>query len=116
MSSITLARWSLMFGLAFVFLYFGIDKLLHPLLWIGWIPGWMDGLLGMGKAPWLQIIGVAEIVIAVGIVVPVRIVQQIAVIGAAVQLVAILIVGGWNDIAVRDTGLLCMATALFYLL
>lgn len=116
MSSITLARWSLILGLAFVFAYFGIDKFLHPLIWIGWIPAWMDGLLGMKPAAWLQIIGVAEIVIAAAILLPVRVVQQIAVIGAAVQLVAILIVGGWNDIAVRDTGLLTMAIALFYLL
>ena len=42
-----LAKAILIFELALIFGYFGIDKFVHPLNWIGWIPLWMDGLFGM---------------------------------------------------------------------
>ncbi len=116
MSRASTAKWTLIAGLAFVFGYFGIDKFLHPTVWVGWIPAFMDGLLGMDKFLWLKIIGVTEIVIAVCLMLPVRLAQQIAIIVGMVQLVTIIWIGGWNDIAVRDSGLLCSLIALFYLL
>jgi len=116
MSPTTTARWTLIAGVAFVFLYFGVDKFVSPLVWIGWLPGWMDGLGGLEKNMWLQIIAVIEIVIGVGILIPVRIVQKIAVLLATVHLAGILTQIGWNDIAVRDVGLMCMTIALWYLI
>ncbi len=116
MSPITTARWTLILGLSFVFLYFGVEKFLHPNVWIGWMPKWFDGLFTMNMLWWLKTIGVLEIVIGVGLLIPIRLLQQIASIGASLHLVAILTQIGWNDVAVRDSGLLCMATALFYLL
>ncbi len=43
MSAVHTSRWTLIAGLAFVFIYFGIDKFVHPLIWIGWMPAWLDG-------------------------------------------------------------------------
>ena len=57
MQSVSIARNILLLGLVFVFLAFGIDKFVQPILWIGWIPGWMNGLLGMNADLWLKIIG-----------------------------------------------------------
>ncbi len=116
MSPITTARWTLICGVAFVFLYFGIDKFVHPALWVDWMPLWMDGLFGMSVDTWLAVTGVAEIVIAVMVLVPKRILQKIGALLATVHLIAILTQIGWNEIAVRDTGLVCMTIALWYLL
>ncbi|MBP9850891.1 MAG: hypothetical protein KBC47_04325 [Candidatus Peribacteraceae bacterium] len=116
MSPITTARWTLIAGVAFVFLYFGIDKLLSPLVWIGWLPVWMDGLAGLEKDRWLQIIAVTEIIIGVGVLIPIRTLQKIAALLGTIHLAGILTQIGWNDIAVRDVGLMCMTIALWYLI
>ncbi len=116
MSPITTARWTLISGVAFVFLYFGIDKFVHPTLWIDWMPLWMDGLFGMSVETWMSVTAVAEIVIAIMVLVPKRIVQKIGALLATVHLIAILTQIGWNEIAVRDVGLTTMTIALWYLL
>ncbi len=116
MSPVTTARWILILGLSFVFIYFGIDKFVDASLWIGWIPDWMNGLLGMNSSLWLQIIGVTEIVIGIALLIPVRLLRQIATIAAALHLVGILTQVGWNDVGVRDIGLLMMTLALWFLL
>jgi hypothetical protein len=48
--------------------------------------------------------------------IPVRLVRQIGAIMIALHLVAILTQVGWNDIAVRDIGLLLSALALLALI
>jgi hypothetical protein len=103
-------------GLAFVFGYFGIDKLVHPDFWIGWIPLWMEGLLTFSRNGWLVLIGITEIFFALLILIPIRIVRQVGTVLIALHLVAILTQTGWNDIAVRDIGLLFMALSLFALI
>ena len=116
MSSETTARLTLIVGVAFVFLYFGIDKFVHPLHWIGWLPPWLDGLAGFDKNAWLQIIGVTETVIGVAVLIPVRIIQKIGALLGVIHLAGIVSQVGWNDIAVRDIGLLFMTVALWFLL
>lgn len=115
MSPITTARWTLVLGTSFIFLYFGIDKFLHPDLWIGWMPNWMDGLFGWKLKMWMDITAVTEIAIGTVILYPKRIVQRIASLFASLHLVAILTQIGWNETAVRDAGLLCMTMAAWYL-
>lgn len=116
MESTDIAKWSLTLGLAFVFIYFGIDKFLNPLVWIGWMPTWLNGSLGFSVDQWLQIIAVTEIVFGAMLLMPIRIVQKIGSVLVALHLVAILTQTGWNDVAVRDIGLLTMAIALWYLI
>jgi len=96
-------------AIVLVFLYFGIDKFVHPVLWMGWIPLWMDGLLTIPVDIWLMIIGAFEILLALFLLFPIRKVRQIGCILIALHLVAILTQVGWNDIGVRDTGLLLAA-------
>jgi hypothetical protein len=116
MSSITAARWLLIIGIAFVFLYFGIDKFIHPLVWIGWMPVWMDGLGGLDKTVWLQIVGGTEIFVGALVLIPIRMIQKVAALLAALHLAGVLTQVGWNDIAVRDVGLIFMTLSLWYLL
>lgn len=111
-----LARGFLIAGLAFVFGYFGIDKFIHPLVWIGWMPPWMDGLLGFSKDVWLQITGALEIFFSLLLIIPVRRMQQTGAILVALHLVAVLTQTGWNDIAIRDIGLMLSSLALLLML
>jgi len=111
-----IARGLLIAALAFVFGAFGIWKFASPILWIGWIPLWMEGLLGLTRDTWLQVIGAIEIILAVLLLIPHRRLRQIAAILMALHLVAVLTQTGWNDITVRDTALLLSTFALLLLL
>jgi uncharacterized membrane protein len=112
----SLPLWILTAGLVFVFGYFGIDKFVHPEIWIGWIPPWMEGFVGLPRETWLSIIGFSEASLAILLLIPVRIVQKIGALLIVLHLIGILTQVGWNDIAVRDIGLLFMGIALFMLL
>lgn len=115
MNSTQLARTVLVLGLAFVFGYFGIDKFLNPLNWVGFMPVWMNGLAGQKVAVWLSITGAAEIVIAILLLIPVPIVRKTGAVLAVLHLIGVLSQVGWNDVAVRDIGLLLMAVAVWLL-
>lgn len=99
-------------GLAFVFGWFGVDKFLHPTIWTGFLPLWMDGFLGYPDTVWILLIGAVEILLALMIIVPIRIVRQIGVAVIALHLLAVIWQVGWNDIGVRDIGLLLSSLAL----
>ncbi len=63
-------------GLAFVFAYFGTDKFMHPDWWIDWMPTWMEGLMGFSRMGWMYITGALEILFAVMLLIPVRVIRQ----------------------------------------
>ncbi len=115
MPHIKLAKYSLVIALAFVFLVFGIGKFTTPLAWIGFLPAWMDGLMGFSKNIWLQIIAVSEIAMAILITIPNHYVRKTGAVLIVLHLLAVLWQVGWNDIAVRDTGLLLSGIGLFFL-
>ena len=99
-------------GLVLVFGWFGIDKFNNGFLWVGFLPGWMDGFAGLSKNLWIQIVGAVEILLALLLLIPVRRVRQAGALLIALHLVAILWQVGWNDVGVRDIGLLFMSVAL----
>lgn len=116
MQRLDTARCFLIAGLVLVFGLFGIDKFLSPALWIGWVPPWMEGLLGFPRDAWLRAIGVAEILVAVLLLIPVRRVRQAGALLVSLELLSILTQTGWNDVGIRDAGLLLAAVALLFLL
>lgn len=89
---------------------------MHPQLWIGWMPLWMDGLLGISNHGWMLITGAAEIFFALMLIIPVRSIRQTGAFLCVLHLVAVLTQTGWNDVAVRDIGLLFMGLGLFALI
>ena len=111
-----IARYLLLAELILIFGYFGIDKFLNPIVWIGWMPSWMDGLLGMPKETWLQIVGTGEITMAVLLVVTVRLVRQIGATLVVLEVMGILTQVGFNDMGARDFGILLSSLALLALL
>lgn len=114
MQRTSITKWLLIAGLAFVFWNFGIDKFIHPEIWIGWMPLWMDGLMGLPRETWLSIVGASETFFAILLLIPVRKVRMAGAILVAVHLAVILTQVGWNDIGVRDIGLMMSALALAF--
>jgi uncharacterized membrane protein YphA (DoxX/SURF4 family) len=98
-------------GIAFVFIYFGIDKFMNPIIWIGWQPAFMDGLLGFSKANWNSVFGVIETIIGLLILFPKT--RWIGALIASLHLIPIIYITFLSDIAVRDIGLFSMAIYLF---
>lgn len=110
------ARLSLAIGLAFVLGSFGIDKFIHPLNWVGWMPDWMDGLAGISAHTWLLTIGGFETLLALGLCIHWKGIQHWSALFASLHLTSIVLLAvGWNDIGIRDAGLTCAASALWYL-
>jgi len=98
-------------GLSFVFLFFGIDKFIHPLLWISWQPTFFDGLLGFAKEGWNIIFAVIEFIFVILLLIP-----RTRWIGAGLMtvFVAPIVIMTWpSDIAVRDIGLMSISLYLF---
>lgn len=116
-----ITRYILTGSLVFVFGLFGIQKFTDSFLWIGFIPNWLDGMLGMTKEQWLQIIGAIEILSAVALLVPMRNVKQVGATAIIVQLLGILSQVAMQDgftgaMFVRDVSILLQAMALLVLL
>ncbi len=114
--SLAKARWILAYGLAFVFIIFGTEKLVVPLQWIGFIPAWLHGFLGFTPGQWLSFIGVLEILIGILFLMPVLRLQQLAFALGTLHLLGVVMELGWNDTTIRDIGLLCMMTGFWELL
>ena len=115
-----IAQILLTIGLVLVFGWFGIDKLIEPLLWRGYMPRWMDGLMGMPVDTWLVVVGVGEMAMALLLLIPIRKVRMAGAALIALHLVVIVaqlfIDSGWNDLVVRDIGLFFASIALLALL
>lgn len=113
----TLSRWLLIAGLAYVLALFGMGKILQPLLWIGWIPVFFEGLMGLSRDAWLTFFGGMEILLAVALLIPKTKVQRVASLLVALYLLGVISQTGlFNVIGVRDTGLFFMALALIFTL
>lgn len=80
------------------------------------MPSWMDGLLGLEVEMWMNIVGVAEFVLGVLLLIPYRKVQIVACSLIILHLLFVVFQVGWNDIGIRDIGLLGAAVSLLLLL
>ncbi len=109
MSSKNYAPIVLRLGLAFVFLWFGINQLLSPNDFMGYLP---EFLLNLSFASTLVLInGVVDLLEGIFFAWGKYVKLTAAV--AFVHLLVITISVGYNDIAIRDVGLLCSIAALY---
>lgn len=111
-----LSLWFLIAAFVFVFGWFGIDKLRNPLLWTGFLPLWIDGFFGISVDVWIVVIGFIEIFLAALLLIPVRRIRQLGTLLVVLHLAGVVWQVGWNDIGVRDIGLLISALALLVLI
>ncbi|HIH05585.1 TPA: DoxX family membrane protein [Candidatus Woesearchaeota archaeon] len=99
-------------SLALVLLWFGIDELLHPDAWIGYIPPWAAPLIPVDLGTFVLFNGLLEI--AIGGLLLIGWQARVAATIAALHLLSIVIAVGYSDIAVRDLGLAMMALSLVF--
>lgn len=102
------AQWFIRLGLAFVFIYFGIDKLINPINWLGYVPAWIETIVPLRQ--FILANGVLEIILGLGLLYhkTLRIAANIIILFLAAVIASL----GFDEITVRDTGLLFMAIAL----
>ena len=117
-----LPEWCLRFGIAGTYLYSGYDLVMHPTAWhwaIRNLPQFMQGLVNqIGINTYLQAQGIIELLFAIILLawfLPSSVVRIVSAI-IALEMSAILFLGGLNSQTFRDMGLLGAALALFFLL
>lgn len=104
-------------GLAFVFLWFGIDKFIHPQYWIdAWLPSSVVFALqdvGLSDRNLMYLNGIFEILVGTSLISTVFI--RFFSVAAGVFLVSVMVFHGFNEILIRDIGLLggLLAVALW---
>ncbi|MBI2207935.1 DoxX family protein [Candidatus Woesearchaeota archaeon] len=122
--SVTIIR----IGLAFVLLWFGLNQLVNPESFLGYIPQWLyphDAMMQHEHAmqfmhnipvPSVHVVlmgnGIFET--AAGILLLIGLFTRVVAFIAALHLLVIAFSLGYNDIAVRDIGLSLMAASLVF--
>jgi len=106
----TIGLLLLRLGLGGVFLVFGIDKFFHPKLWSAYMPPWFSGILPIELFTFIYLLGVFEII--VGVLVLIGLYTRSAAIISAAFLLGIIASLGFNDIVIRDAGLLFLALGI----
>lgn len=112
------AEWALRLGLGIMFLYSGLDILMHPTAWYWAVRGLplfiQNAINAIGIDIYLKLQGIGELVLAcalLGWFLPRRITAVVA-LAATAELALILLFVGVNYITFRDIGLLGAALAL----
>jgi len=108
MNKNTLGRLLLRIGLGGVFLWFGIDKFVHPDIWVNYIPDWFPMLIPVST--FILLMGVVETL--VGLFTLIGFYTRTSAVIAALMLIPILVSLGYNEIGVRDFGILLLAVGI----
>lgn len=98
-------------GLGFVFFWFGLDKLLNPENWLGYITPFLSSLIFFNLNIFLYLLGVIEF--ALGVLLFTKWKLKLISLLISIHLFLIIIFSSFNEITVRDIGLLSIALALF---
>lgn len=101
----------LRFAVGAVFLWFGVDKWIHPLAWLGWIPTWVDERLPVSMMTFIWWNGAFEFTVGI-LLVAGRLLRGTSIV-AGLFLVGIAIALGANEVTVRDSALAGCCLALF---
>ncbi len=105
-----LSTFILRLGLGFVFSWFGLDKLLNPQNWQGYITPALAKLIFIDMSLFILLLGILELVI--GLMLLLGLFTRLVASVAAVQLLVIIISLWFNEITVRDIGLFSIAVSL----
>ncbi len=108
MNKNTIGRLLLRIGLGGVFLWFGIDKFVHPDIWVNYIPSWFPMLIPVGT--FILLMGIVETLI--GLFALIGVYTRTSAVIAVLMLIPILVSLGYNEIGVRDFGLLLLALGI----
>ena len=116
LNSLKTSHLLLRLGLALVFLWFGIDKFIHPDYWINaWLPLWLQNVLSrfnIGNLNFVYANGIFEVVLGLGFVF--NIFVKLFALLAVLFLLVVILSFGLNEVTVRDAGLIGTALALLF--
>ena len=101
-----LAHLILRLAIASVLLWFGLDNMLHPLAWSGYVPHWLP----VDAVKFTFYNGIGEVIL--GIFLAIGLFTRIAAILAALHVLTVIVAVGYRDIAVRDFTIMLAAVSL----
>lgn len=99
------------YALAIVFLVFGLDQLIRPEYWLGYLPSWLP-VLGLSETTLIVMNGIFDLVL--GALLALGLFTRVAAAFGGLHLLGVMVSLGYNDIAVRDFGLLIVAIAILF--
>lgn len=105
-----IGRLLLRAGIAFVFIWFGIDKFVHTDIWFAWIPAWLPVA---NNYLFMYALGAFETLLGTSLLLG-AFTRACAAI-AAIFFFVIILSFGLNEIMVRDAGLFFLTIALAFL-
>lgn len=111
MNNTQIASLLLRLGLAFSFLYAGIDSLLNPNDWVGYLPGFMPRAIRLDL---LKLFSLFEIGLALWLVIG-HYAKYAALVSAAALTGVVVFNPSVFSVTFRDVGLILAAAALFFL-
>src|SRR5690606_29431057 len=100
----------LRFAVGASFLWFGVDKWVHPEAWISYFPNWLLNTRNSGET-WLQIGGAFEFALGIFLVAGAKL-RTVSAMGG-IYLAAVAVILGANEVTVRDTAIIGGLLALF---
>ena len=114
--SLRISHLILRLSLALVFLWFGVDKFFHPVYWLNaWTPNFLINFvmaLHISANSLVYSIGVVELLVGISLVSNMFV--DLFALVAAVFLIVISLFYGFNEILVRDVGLIGGLLALVF--
>ena len=103
------------FGLALIFLWFGIDKFIHVQNWIGWVPEWMASFIPVSLFTFMYFQGAIEMLVGALLLVGYK--TRFAALLAMLILLGVVLstIGtGQAEVMLRDIGLLGASISLLF--
>lgn len=100
-------------GLGITILWFGISQLLSPNNWIGYLPNWAFSLSFISTTTLVYLNGIFEIILALLLIFN-QFSKNISIL-LSLHLILIIFHLGYNDIAIRDFGILVGFIALIFI-
>lgn len=100
----------LRFGLAFLFLWFGLSQIISPASWTAWVPEWTSLIFGLDAVKIVLVNGWFETV--GGVLLAIGLWTRWVALVLSLHLFFIAYEVGYNDIGVRDFALAICALAL----
>ena len=114
--SLKYSNLALRISLAFVFLWFGIDKFFHPDYWFNaWVPQSVASLLerfGFGSLDIVYALGVFEVLVGVSLLTNIFMFLFSAL--SVLFLISIMFFNGFSEVMVRDVGLMGALLSLMF--
>jgi uncharacterized membrane protein YphA (DoxX/SURF4 family) len=98
-------------GIALVFLWFGVQQIINPSIWVGYIPESLVGIFSLSALKLVYLNGLFEIVFASALLLGYF--TKFAALLLALHMLDITYVVGFDAVGVRDFGLAIATVAIF---